>query len=218
MWIMQWHPLQTSLSASSLLWLRLYAPWSAEHANTHPSGVVHCHYACVSKLSLLCRFLPLILRPQLIIHGVLASCILFNLCWSCETDSEIIDRIFPLAHASRLPSGAMRVQGHPCACFRISLLMLHSLTRTKLMRLMRLGEFITRKLTHKLLQLVSIVQTEPRDASMEEKNCMLSFNPLSSLAHISTWQIWSLNLSGLFTLCLGSLLITTGIRKKPLAV
>jgi hypothetical protein len=80
--------------------VRLCAPRSAEHADTHPSDVVHCRYGGVSKLSLLCRFLPLIvLRPQLVIHGVLASRILFNLRQSRETDSEIIDRIFPLAHA-----------------------------------------------------------------------------------------------------------------------
>ncbi|KAJ8587396.1 hypothetical protein M405DRAFT_741907, partial [Rhizopogon salebrosus TDB-379] len=47
-------------------------------------------------------FLPLIvLRPQLVTHGVLASRILLNLRQSRETDSEIIDRIFPLAHASQ---------------------------------------------------------------------------------------------------------------------
>ncbi|KAJ8579479.1 hypothetical protein M405DRAFT_835763, partial [Rhizopogon salebrosus TDB-379] len=39
--------------------------------------------------------------PQLVIHGVLASRILFNLRQSRETDSEIIGRIFPLAHASQ---------------------------------------------------------------------------------------------------------------------
>ncbi|KAJ8595173.1 hypothetical protein M405DRAFT_398698 [Rhizopogon salebrosus TDB-379] len=39
--------------------------------------------------------------PQLVVHGVLASRILFNLRQSRETDSEIIGRIFPLAHASQ---------------------------------------------------------------------------------------------------------------------
>jgi hypothetical protein len=51
-------------------------------------------------------FLPLIvLRPQLVIHGVVASRILFNLRESRETDSEIIGRIFPLAHPSQLCFG-----------------------------------------------------------------------------------------------------------------
>jgi hypothetical protein len=45
-------------------------------------------------------------------------------------------------------------------------------------------EFITRKLTRKLLRLVGTVQTEPRDASMEEKNCTLSSTVLPS-SHIN---------------------------------
>ncbi|KAJ8583233.1 hypothetical protein M405DRAFT_867188 [Rhizopogon salebrosus TDB-379] len=39
--------------------------------------------------------------PQFVMHGVLASRILFNLRQSHETDSKTIDRIFPLAHASQ---------------------------------------------------------------------------------------------------------------------
>ncbi|KAJ8583302.1 hypothetical protein M405DRAFT_828874, partial [Rhizopogon salebrosus TDB-379] len=46
-------------------------------------------------------YTAIMLRPQLVIHGVLASRILFNLRQSRETDSEIIGRIFPLAHASQ---------------------------------------------------------------------------------------------------------------------
>ncbi|KAG2106113.1 hypothetical protein BD769DRAFT_1503952 [Suillus cothurnatus] len=41
--------------------------------------------------------------PQLVIHGVLASRILFNLRQSRESDSIIIDRIFPLADTRRSP-------------------------------------------------------------------------------------------------------------------
>ncbi|KAJ8595074.1 hypothetical protein M405DRAFT_807969, partial [Rhizopogon salebrosus TDB-379] len=39
--------------------------------------------------------------PQFVIHGVLASRILFNLRQSHETDSKIIGRICPLAHTSQ---------------------------------------------------------------------------------------------------------------------
>jgi hypothetical protein len=57
-------------------------------------------------------FFPLIvLRPQLVIHGVLASRILFNLRQSRETDSEIISRMFPLAHMHhRLSSGPTTIR------------------------------------------------------------------------------------------------------------
>jgi len=49
--------------------------------------------------------------PQLVIHGVLASRILFNLRQSRETDSEIIGGIFPLSHMHRrLPSDATTIR------------------------------------------------------------------------------------------------------------
>ncbi|OJA09729.1 hypothetical protein AZE42_06858 [Rhizopogon vesiculosus] len=59
----------------------------------------------------LAGFLSLIvLRPQLVIHGVLASRILFNLRQSRESESKIVDGIFPLAYTHRrLPSGATTV-------------------------------------------------------------------------------------------------------------
>jgi hypothetical protein len=150
------------------------------------SYIAIMHAARVSKLSLLCRFLPLIVpRPQLVIHGVLASRILFNLRQSRETDSEIIGGIFPLAHASKLPSVAMRVQGHPCACFRISLPRLHSLTRTKSMRLMRLGSLWPGNSRASCFGW-SVLSKPSKETPLWTKNCTLSSNPLSSLTHIST--------------------------------
>ena len=50
-------------------------------------------------------------RPQLVIHGLLASRILFNLRQSFESETEIMDGIFPLAHMHRrLPSAATTVR------------------------------------------------------------------------------------------------------------
>ncbi|KAG1813557.1 uncharacterized protein BJ212DRAFT_1482457 [Suillus subaureus] len=46
------------------------------------------------------------LRPQLVIHGVLASRILFNLRQSHQSDSMIIDGMFPLANMRSTPLNA----------------------------------------------------------------------------------------------------------------
>ncbi|KAJ8583006.1 hypothetical protein M405DRAFT_937476 [Rhizopogon salebrosus TDB-379] len=122
------------------------------------SGLVYM--ACIIMASVANIFVSLLApasyiaimhAPQLVIHGVLASRILFNLRQSHETDSEIIGGMFPLAHASRLPSGAMRPDPN------------------KIDEADATREFIARKLTRKSLRLVGTVKTEPRDASMDEE-------------------------------------------------
>ena len=78
----------------------LQAFGSTELSNAHPSGSVQWHYGCVSQF-LHADFLPLTsLRGQIVIHGVLASRILFNLR---QTESAPIGGIFPLSDVPHIP-------------------------------------------------------------------------------------------------------------------
>ncbi|KAG1737412.1 hypothetical protein EDB19DRAFT_1909732 [Suillus lakei] len=66
----------------------------------------------VSVNPLISRVLPLTsLRPQLMIHGVLASRILFNLRQSRQSDSVIIDGMFPLADILCTPDAGETIAG-----------------------------------------------------------------------------------------------------------
>ncbi|KAG2035408.1 hypothetical protein BDR03DRAFT_962579 [Suillus americanus] len=49
--------------------------------------------------------------PQLVIHGVLASRILFNLRQSRQSDSVMIDGMFPLANMGRMPDASETTAG-----------------------------------------------------------------------------------------------------------
>jgi hypothetical protein len=51
------------------------------------------------------------LRPQLVIHGVLASRILFNLRQSRQSDAVIIDGMFPLANMHSTPDAGEPIAG-----------------------------------------------------------------------------------------------------------
>ena len=92
----------------------LWAFGSTELTKVHLSGGVRSHYGCVSQFLHRAGFLPLTsLRAQIVIHGVLASRILFNLRQSRETSSVIIGTLVDVHHIYQCQDQYSEMQFHP---------------------------------------------------------------------------------------------------------